>query len=170
MSGDEVSENGCEHVVDLLPDWVAGRLDDPRSGDVAAHLVTCPACAAEADVVRRLHAARPAAPSDLARRITAAAHAQNISGQNISGRGARRGVRRIAPVWALSAAAVLALAVGTTVFIDRREPGPTELAEQVAVDEDAGVWIADDAFVAGAPVLEELSDDDLAALLEDMGG
>ena len=46
----------------------------------------------------------------------------------------------------------------------------SELAEQVAVDEDAGVWIADDAFVAGAPVLEELSDDDLAALLEDMGG
>ena len=165
MSGGEVSEIGCEHVVDLLPDWVAGRLDGPRSDEIAAHVAACPACAAEADVVRRLHAARPVAPLDLALRITAAARAQKITG-----RGPRRGMRRIAPAWALSAAAVLALAVGTTVFIDGRGPGPTELAEQVAVDEDAGVWIADDAFVAGAPVLEELSDDDLAALLEDMGG
>ena len=165
MSGGEVSEIGCEHIVDLLPDWVAGRLDGPSADDVAAHVLTCASCAAEVEVVRRLHAARPAAPSDLARRITAAARAQNPSA-----RGPRRGVRRIAPAWALSAAAVLALAVGTTIYMDRREPVPTELAEQVAVDEDAGVWIADDAFVAGAPVLEELSDDDLAALLDDMCG
>jgi hypothetical protein len=63
---------------------------------------------------------------------------------------------------------VLALAVGTTVLLDRDQPvGPVLDA---AVDDDAGVWISEDAMVAGPPVLDELSDDDLAALLEEMGG
>jgi anti-sigma factor RsiW len=151
----------CGDTVDRLPDWVADRLDGAEAGAVAAHVAGCAECAGEADVLRALLASRPAAPAGLAERIARAARAD--AGSQAP---ARR--RRLAPAWALSAAAVLALAIGTTVLSDREQPAEPALGE--AVEEDGGVWISDDALVAGAPVLEELSDDDLVALLEEMGG
>jgi hypothetical protein len=151
---------GCEDIIDRLPDWVAGRLDQASADAVAGHVGTCARCAGEVDLLRMLGETRPVVPADLATRITGAVRARAGSVSVL-----RR--RRLAPAWALSAAAVLVLAVGTTVLIDA--PAPSELGE-VVVEDDAEAWIAEDAVVAGAPVLEELSDDDLAALLEEMGG
>jgi anti-sigma factor RsiW len=159
-----MNEMICGDVVDLLPDWVAGRLDGAGADAVAAHVAGCARCAADADVLRALRASRPAVPADLASRIARAARTGADAAE-----APRPRIRRLAPTWALSAAAVLALAVGTTVLLDRGAPVELELAE-VAVEEEAGELISDDVVVAGAPVLEELSDDDLAALLEDMGG
>jgi hypothetical protein len=153
----------CEDALDRLPEWAAGELDGAAADAVAAHVAACARCAAEADVLRMLRVSRPSVPSDLASRIVHAARAGGGSAAPT------RTLRRIAPAWALSAAAVLALAVGATVLRSRTEPAQPELGE-VALQEDVGVWIADDAVVAGAPVLDELSDDDLAALLEEMGG
>jgi anti-sigma factor RsiW len=162
-----MNETVCADMVDRLPDWVAGRLDASGAARVGAHVAVCARCAAEAELVRGLHAARPLAPAGLAARIADAARADVGRARGPAVR------RRLAPAWALSAAAVLVLAVGTSVLMERSEPpvepAPTEIAG-LTVDDDAGVWIADDALVAGAPVLEELSDDDLAALLEEMGG
>jgi hypothetical protein len=157
-----MDRTSCEDTLDQLPDWVAGRLADGDARAVAAHVAGCGCCAAEANVVRALLATRPAAPAGLAGRIALAARSHLLSGAP-----ARR-PRRLASAWALSAAAVLALAIGTTVLNDREEPVQPALGE--ALEEDSGVWISDDALVAGAPVLEELSDADLAALLEEMGG
>ena len=151
----------CEDVLDRLPDWVAGRLDEVDARAVSAHASGCARCAAEADVLRALLAARPAAPADLASRIARAAREGPVAP-------ARRRWR-VAPAWVLSAAAVLALAVGTTVLRQRAEPVGPALGE-VALPEDDGVLLVDDALVAGAPLLDQLSDDDLAALLVEMGG
>ena len=167
MNDREVNGDVCAEVVDRLPDWVAGRLDASSAARLSAHVAACARCAAEAELVRGLRAARPIAPAGLASRIADAARADVGRARGSAVR------RRLAPAWALSAAAVLVLAVGTSVLMDRSEtpaePEATEMAG-LTVDDDAGVWIADDALVAGAPVLEELSDDDLAALLEEMGG
>ncbi len=157
----------CQDVLDLLPDWAAGRLARDASHDeesrVAAHLSACASCAAEAALLRSLLATRPEAPADLAPRLSAALRAQTPAPAHRS--------RRLRPAWALPAAAVLVLAIGTSVLRNRVAPTDADSAlGEVAVVDDAGVWIAEDGMVAGAPVLEDLSDEALAALLEEMGG
>ncbi len=75
------------------------------------------------------------------------------------------------PAWALSAAAVVILALGTGVIWDRQasEPGldPVVVATQDPLPE---AWLWDDGMVAGAPVFDGLSDEDLEALLKEFGG
>ncbi|MSR35175.1 MAG: zf-HC2 domain-containing protein [Gemmatimonadetes bacterium] len=170
-----MSTMSCADVVDRLPDWAGGRTSGAEADAVAAHLSACASCAADAALLRALHAARPAAPADLATRIAQAAR----SGPGVAARPRR--LRRIASAWGITgAAAVLAFAVGRVVIYDRGRPvqGPVQSPVQdaalgeVAVETtaDAGVWISDDVLVAGAPVLEELSDAEMAALLEEMGG
>ena len=148
----------CADLADRLPDWVAGRLPADQARQVAEHVGTCADCAAQAATVHAVLAARAPVPADLAARTLAALR----NAEPIPGRWTRRWTS-----WAGSAAAVLVLAVGTFVLRagdtgEPLDPGP------VAVDES--VWIADDGIVAGAPVLDELSEDALAALLEEMGG
>ena len=141
-----------------LPDWVAGRLPSEDARAVAAHVDACAECAAEAAVIPALLAARPEAPPDLAPRVSAALRSEKPSVLR-----ARRW-----PAWAASAAAVLVLAVGTYVVGIRDAPDFSGLGQ--IPTEEGSVWISDDGIVAGAPVLDELSDDALLALLEEMGG
>jgi anti-sigma factor RsiW len=56
-----------EKFKDLLPEYAFGRLDDTERAAVAAHVESCPSCAAELAVVRAAHAAFPAPPVDIAR-------------------------------------------------------------------------------------------------------
>ena len=144
-----------------LPDWVAGRLPSEEAGVVAAHVDACAECAAEAVVIRALLAARPEAPRDLAARISAALRDEE-SVALAAGR-----VRRW-PAWAASAAAVLALAMGTYAVSVQDTPDFSGLGQ--IPTEEGSVWISEDGIVAGAPVLGELPDDALLALLEEMGG
>lgn len=144
-----------------LPDWVAGRLPSGEARAVAAHVDACAECAAEAGLLRALLAARPEAPRDLAPRVSAALR----DDEPVAPRG--RAVRRW-PRWAASAAAVLVLAAGGYWVGIRDAPDFSGLG-QIATEEASG-WISDDGIVAGAPVLDELSDDALLALLEEMGG
>ena len=144
-----------------LPDWVAGRLPSEEARAVARHVDACAECAAEAGLLRALLAARPEAPWDLAPRVSAALR----DNEPVVLRPRR--VRRW-PAWAASAAAVLVLAAGAYWVGIRDAPDFSGLGQ--IPTEEASAWISDDGIAAGAPVLDELPDDALLALLEEMGG
>ena len=78
--------------------------------------------------------------------------------------------RRV-PAWVLSAAAVLILALGSNYVWNQRAQDdvqdPIEVASQDPLPE---AWLWDDGVVAGAPVFDGLSDDDLEALLKEFEG
>ena len=154
----------CQELADRLPDWASGRLDDAESALVAAHVAGCDDCSAQASVLGALFATRPEAPSGLAERIV---HAARVQAHALPGAVTKRAWRR--PAWALSAAALLVLAVGTTILL--RAPQMIEVASVLGEVplEESQVWIADDGAVAGAPVLDDLSDEALATLLEELG-
>lgn len=165
----------CGEVVDRLPDWSAGRLGAAEAEELAEHLAGCASCAAESALLGSLVATRPVPPPDLAARILAAARSD--AGRAAARAPTPRRDRRWTPAWALSAAAVLALALGTLTHRPKETaPAPpiaTTLGEVPVEDGLAvenAVWISDDGVVAGAPVLNELSDENLVALLEEMGG
>jgi len=60
-----------ERIKDLLPEYVAGRMDSTLIAQVEAHIAACPSCAAELAVVRAAHAAFPAPQVDIARIVQA---------------------------------------------------------------------------------------------------
>jgi anti-sigma factor RsiW len=60
-----------ERIKDLLPEYVAGRMDSTLIAQVEAHVAACPSCAAELAVVRAAHAAFPAPQVDIARIVQA---------------------------------------------------------------------------------------------------
>ena len=60
-----------ERIKDLLPEYVAGRLNSADTALVTAHVEACPSCAAELAVVRAAHAAFPAPQVDIARIVQA---------------------------------------------------------------------------------------------------
>jgi hypothetical protein len=71
----------------------------------------------------------------------------------------------------MSAAAIVVLALGTKVVMDRMGSemvlDPIAVATQEPLPES---WLWDDAMVAGALVLDGVSDEDLEALLEELEG
>jgi anti-sigma factor RsiW len=152
----------CADLADRLPDWVAGRLPADQASQVAQHVGACADCAAQAATVHAVLAARAPVPADLAARTLAALRAAEAEPRTLRDRRTRHWRS-----WIGSAAAVLVLAVGTFVLRDG-DSGESIEVGSMAVDES--VWIADDGIVAGAPVLDELSEDALATLLEEMGG
>lgn len=167
----------CDQVQDRLPEFLGGRLDDAERERVQSHLEGCADCAAALEVVQLLAAAPPRpVPTGLESRLQTAVRAE-VFGPPARGAApaTRRGWRT--PQWALAAAAGLALAVATPVLMEQMGPvGPA--STEVAVD-DAEVtamlteslpspWFGDEGTVAGAPVLDDLSDDALLQLLEEM--
>jgi hypothetical protein len=76
------------------------------------------------------------------------------------------------PSWALGAAALLALAVGTPLIVNRMAEAPTVADDEVlAMAEQTltpSVWASDDGLIAGEPALDGLSDEALLALLEEL--
>jgi anti-sigma factor RsiW len=60
-----------ERIKDLLPEYVAGRLNAADATLVTAHVEACPSCAAELAVVRAARAAFPAPRVDVARIVQA---------------------------------------------------------------------------------------------------
>ncbi len=71
------------------------------------------------------------------------------------------------PRWALAAAVVAAVAVGIPGLMG--PPGTTSDVDDAGALALAGsFWLSEDPLVAGAPVLETLTDDQLERLLEEI--
>lgn len=145
---------GCERVKDLLAPWVREELGAEDRRSVEEHVAGCEECRAEASLVRALHAGVPIPPDDLQARVQASSAATPL--------------RRSAWVSPrLAAAAVAVLALGTAlVWHQQRGDGLGGSGEEPLVL----TWPTDDGFIAGVAMLDDLSDEALAALLQDLGG
>jgi anti-sigma factor RsiW len=151
-------------VKDGLGDVASGRADPALDERVAAHVAGCPECEDELEVLRALVEGRPAMPAALAARIDGGVR-EGLASEPAS----RRAGGRI-PVWALATAAAVVLALGTPSMMERMGLTSAPDAPSQDVDAVADVWISDGPLVAGAPVLDGLTDEQLTALLDEMGG
>ena len=143
----------CAKAKDLLPAFVRGDLADEEHRWTAEHVTVCVDCQQEAELLRRIRNDTMRVPVGLGSDIKDALAREQKS-----------------PRWLLSwpaAAAIIAVALGIGVVWERvrvlPEVGPLG-REPFAV-----VWPSDDADVAGAPSLEDLTDDDLTILFEELG-
>jgi hypothetical protein len=165
----------CEGIQEVLPDWVAGILDPKHDPGILEHLSSCSECREEEKVVRSLFEGRPEAPEGLESRIQdrilrelgGPASAPERDGQVV----ALPLGRRWAPTWALSAAALVILSLGIGVIWDGENPevqmDPLEVAVEEPLPEE---WLWDDGIVAGAPVFDGLTDEELEALIQELEG
>lgn len=174
----------CDRVQDLLPELHHGELSSAERHEVDAHLSSCGECRKILDFVRRVDAGRPEAPdSALAAARAAAAEAfaerprftgpSRVSQDIISLDARRERPRWLSEIrWSLPAAAVLVIALGTSViwFGDGAQPTePMDAAEAIEAEADGyAFYLGEDPVIAGAFVLEELSDDELQSLLEEL--
>lgn len=145
----------CASVKELLPGLADGTLAAADVAAVELHLAACSDCRSELELVRLLRGSRPTVPAGLAARIRGAVRFRHDA------------VSR--PWWGLAAAVIAALAIGIGVVAER---GGGTAAPVPAYASDAGqndVWVSDDGLVAGAPVLNGLSDQALQQLLKEMG-
>ena len=165
----------CESVRDLLPDWVVGALDEEKIAPVKEHLSSCPECRGEEAVICALLEACPEAPVGLEARIQAHLREE----MSVKGKAPVRNTKVIplfgrkpwAPTWALSAAALVVLSLGIGVILDGEVPevimDPMEVVVEEALPE---AWLWDDGMVAGAPVYDGLTDEQLEALIQELEG
>ena len=159
----------CADVKDLLPEWVRGELGEGDRAVVLQHISSCASCSEEVELVRRIQAAAFSTPASLASEIKSVLAAEMaVVGEIESdadpeyGWAGRFGGRRLA------AAATVVLALGTGLIWQSMQALPE--VGPLGQDPFAVVWPSDDADVAGVPMLEDLSDEDLALLLEEFGG
>jgi predicted anti-sigma-YlaC factor YlaD len=164
----------CDRVRELLPERGHDSLPIGVERELDAHLTSCPECREEARFLATLLQARPQAPQGLEATIMARLQAE-------TGLGAAPTTARVLPFrrrrwlgmpsWALSAAALVVVGLGTGVIWSRKG---TELVQEPSnTSEDAPLpesWLWDDGMVAGAPVLDGLSEEDLETLLKELGG
>jgi hypothetical protein len=173
-----MSDTTCEVVRPLLPDWVANALEQSAAESVRLHVLACEQCRSESETLRALLRARPVPPEHLAARIQQALRADRPAIPPAGSGDAQDGRSPGFFGWlgsgpaGLAAAAVVVLALGTAVIWpqvrDRvQAPGP-EASPVSSMLLDS--WSGDDGIIAGAPVLEELTDEQLLTLLEELGG
>jgi hypothetical protein len=163
--------NECEgRFRDALVDVAGARVSAELEARVLAHVETCADCSAELRTLRLLRAGRPELPSALAARIDQGVRSGLARAG--AGQGARPGRRAGAwarvPAWALAAAAVAVLALGTPSLMERLNQPGSGLPGMEDLEATTPVWLAERSLVAGAPVLESLTDEQLARLLEEM--
>lgn len=157
----------CETVQDLLPDLASGRIEAGDRAGAEAHVATCMDCRATLETLRLLGTAPPPVPGDLESRIQAAVAGRfsaDSPARGTAARPARPFWRRPAPAWGLAAAAVLALVLGRSLGPD--DSGDLEILAMG--QDDVLMLMPDDGMVAGGPLLDGLSDEDLALLLEEL--
>lgn len=138
----------CGWVREALPDLVTGRAPDAER--IERHVAACAECRAELDLVRLLHASR-ADVGEMSESML----------ERIIHEARRRAPARTG--WALSAAAIAALALGLGIVSNGT---PTEIPVREA--EEGELWVSDDGLVAGAPALDRLSDEALLRLLDEL--
>lgn len=163
----------CAEIRDRIPEFVAGRYGGATTARFVEHLRGCDVCSTEVDLIRALHADRPEVPAALEARVRDAvsrALAEDAASRPTVVPLSRSLRRSPIPSWALGMAAILALAIGTPLVVDRmQEAGRVDAAGQVVEEMSiASLWSGEDGLVAGAPMLDDLSDEALMALLEEM--
>ena len=154
---------GCAEVKDLLPGWIRRELGESDHAAVTAHISLCASCAEEVELLRRVQAAVFSTPASLASEIKSALAQEIELGTGVVLGPAARWAR-----WRLPAAAAVVLALGTGLIWQRMQALPE--VGPLGQDPFAVVWPSDDADVAGVPMLADLSDEELALLLEELGG
>lgn len=172
-----MNPSDCETSRELLPELAAGTLSPSDSEGVRSHLSSCTQCSEELGLIQTLKESRPPVPNGLEAKIQARIREEFGEGAResavrpeatvtpISGR------RRMAPSWALSAAAVAILALGIGVIGNNGEMEVLQDPIVVAAEDPLPeAWLWDDGMVAGAPVFDGISDEDLEALLEEFEG
>ena len=114
-------------------------------------------------MLERIQGAAFSTPASLASEIKSAVAAEMESDTGFEYSEAARFAR-----WRLPAAATVVLAMGTALIWQRTQALPE--VGPLGQDPFAVVWPSDDQDVAGVPMLADLSDEDLALLLEELGG
>ena len=173
-----MSAEDCDRSRDALPEWILGRLGPELRMEMTRHLASCPDCAREEEVLRQLLSVRPTPPEGLADRIQARLKEEIGVGLEPDSPKTPGDViplfrrRRWTPTWALSAAAVVILSLGIGIVWNGAEvPEVGQSSGQAATEEPAPeAWLWDDGMVAGAPVYDGLTDDQLEALIEELEG
>jgi anti-sigma factor RsiW len=165
---------GCEFYEDALVDRARGVLDPARAAWLDEHLADCAECAAGLRTVMALRSAPLAVPAGLEARLRRAVReaALPASPAPVAAVPEPAG-HRAAPwrTWALPLAAAAALAA---IWIGMGAPGTgtdDDVGTPVIVFEEYepyGAWPADGLFVAGQPVLSELSIEELEHLLREL--
>ncbi len=150
-----MTDQTCANVKDLLPDFVRGDFSSELCVRIEAHVSECGSCGEEVALLRVLSATTPVPPVGLAAEIKEAVARDRAHSRRSVG-------------WRLPAAAAIVLALGTALIWQRAETLPE--SSQFAQEAFVMVWADDDALVADAPMLEDLTEDELAALLEELGG
>ena len=143
----------CGTVRELIPDFVGSRLSPAKLEVVERHVVDCHECGAELELAQVVLAGRPTVPPELLGRL-------------LSSVGSHR-ERPERTWWGLSAAAVAALALGIGI-----SSGQGDILVEVPAFayevEEGDIWLSDDGLMAGAPLLDDLSDDALLQLLDEL--
>lgn len=150
-----MKDDTCADARELLPGLVRGELPDEERARIEAHVSTCANCRGEVALLRQIRATTPAPPAGLAAEVKEAVARD-------------RARTRRSLDWRLPAAAAVVIALGTAVVWQRAQTPPE--ASQFAQESFLMVWADDDALVAGAPMLGDLSEEELAVLLEELGG
>ena len=148
-----MKETECGTVRELLPGFGTNRIEARDAEHVEAHLSGCAECREELELVKSLFAARPQPPVDSVAQILAGVHAER-----------RRGRRAW---WGISAAAAIALAISVGTALDP-DPVRTRAPEYATELAEGELWLSDAELVAGAPMLEGLSDEALQALFDEL--
>ena len=145
----------CGSIREAIPDYVASRLDAEALDAVEAHVDACADCAAELELVQAVYAGRPRVPAGLSARVRAAVEGDRATMQR--------------PWWGLSAAAIIAVALGIGIISEPTGPGGDADVPGYAYEVEEGtVWASDDGLVAGAPSLDLLSEEALLQLLDEI--
>lgn len=149
----------CEHVCDVLPELVSGKLSSIDEAALRAHLQSCVDCQVQLELVTAISQSRLNVPDGLHARVVTATRNRRV------------------PAWTswMTLAASIAIAViGGSVLLMERDFVP-DTAVPVAVQPvpaaEAGAgWLSvEDAFVSGAASLRDLSEDELKTLLSELG-
>ena len=151
---ERMNETECGTVRELIPDFVGSRLAAEGVERVEGHVRACAECLAELELAQVLLASRASVPEELLERIM------------------RNSVtERSAPArtwWGVSAAAIAALALGIGITSDPAQEAPVEVPGFAYEAEEGEIWSSDDGLLAGAPALDELSDEALLQLLDEL--
>lgn len=139
-----------EMLRELLPAWVRGELDSARTREVQAAVDGDPELQNEVEVIRAIYTARCEPPEGLESGVI----------ESVRGVATRRN-----PSWALRIAAVVIVSLGSVaVWQQLRTSGAGGYMLGAAVSD----WSLDEGIVAGGLVFDELSEEDLAVLLEEL--
>lgn len=155
---DERNGSDCGAIRDLIPDFVASRLATDETDRVERHMRACADCRAELELVRTLLASRASVPDGLLERIVRDAVSGAVSGRRTPAR----------TWWGISAAAIAALALGIGITSEDSAEPPLDVPGFVSEAEEGAIWLSDDGLLAGAPALDELSDEALLQLLDEL--